>query len=198
MAKFDHFNLISPIYDWVFGRSSPSTLLDLVNLEPSHALLDIGGGTGRITAHFSDISPRSFTVDSAMQMLREAQKKGLLTINANSEKLPFCNGCFDRIIMVDAFHHVADQQRTLDEIWRTLAPGGRLVIEEPDIHHVAVKFIALGEKLLMMRSKFVKPEKIMAMGRYEDACDGYIHSEKGIAWIVIDKTFHQPDKELVK
>lgn len=187
MAKFDHFNLIGPVYDWVFGRRTHLKLFELVNLEPHHTLLDIGGGTGRITVHFSGISARAIVADSAMKMLQEAHKKGLSTVHTNSEMLPFCSECFDRIIMVDAFHHVADHQKTLDEIWRTLAPGGRLVIEEPDIQYGVVKLIALGEKLLLMRSKFIKPQDIMAMGRYDDANNVHMLSEKGVAWVIIDK-----------
>jgi demethylmenaquinone methyltransferase/2-methoxy-6-polyprenyl-1,4-benzoquinol methylase len=150
-------------------------------------LLDIGGGTGRISIHFSGISSRTIVADSALKMLKEAHKKGLSTIQTNSEMLPFCSGCFDRIIIVDAFHHVADQRQTLDEIWRTLAPGGRLVIEEPDIHNGVVKLIALGEKLLLMRSKFIKPQDIKAMGWYDDAKDIRIISENGIAWVIFEK-----------
>lgn len=187
MTKFDHFNLISPIYDWVFGRTTNSTLFELVSLKPEHALMDIGGGTGRITGHFMGISSRAYVVDSAVGMLNEAQKKGLITVNAHSEKLPFRSRSFDRVIMVDAFHHVADQQQTLEEMWRTVAPGGRLIIEEPDIQHWFVKFIALGEKVLLMRSKFLKPQDILAMARYDDASNKQLYSENGIAWVIIEK-----------
>ena len=30
--------------------------------------------------------------------------------------------------MVDAFHHVCDQEQTVAELMRVLAPGGRLVV----------------------------------------------------------------------
>ena len=187
MAKFDHFNLIGPVYDWVFGRRTNATLFDMVNLASDHTLLDIGGGTGRITMHFIEITPVAIVADSAARMLQEAQKKGLITVNTHSERLPFSSECFDRVIMVDAFHHVADQQQTMDEIWRTLAPGGRLIIEEPDIHHLLVKLIALGEKVLLMRSKFLKPQDILAMARYDDASNKQLYSENGIAWVIIEK-----------
>ena len=187
MAKFDHFNLISPIYDWVFKRRNNHKLSELLGLTPHHILLDIGGGTGRVASHFVATSDHTFVADAAVKMLREAQKKGISTINVHSERLPFCNYAFDRIIMVDAFHHVIDQQATLDEIWRTLTPGGRLVIEEPDINNFFVKLIALGEKLLLMRSKFIKPQDILAMVSYNDVKNIQLCSEKGIAWAIIDK-----------
>ena len=62
--------------------------------------------------------------------------------------------------MIDALHHVINQRQTGKELWRVLAPGGRLVIVEPDIHKFSVKMLALGEKLLLMRSHFLTGEEI--------------------------------------
>ena len=89
-------------------------------------------------------------------MLREAHKKGLMVIIANSEALPF-RPAVERVIMIDAFHHVAQHQLTLDEIWR-LKAGRWLVIEEPNIRNIFGKLIAIG-KNLAMRSKIIAPKK---------------------------------------
>lgn len=187
MAKFNHFNLISPIYDRVFGRRTEFKIVELANIKSMHSLLDVGGGTGRVVSQFLSITPRAIIVDSAIKMLQQAKEKDLSAVNAHSEMLPFCDGAFDRIIMVDAFHHVSDQRQTFGEIWRTLAPGGRLVIEEPDIQHWVVKLIALGEKLLLMRSQFKKPTQIMMMCDFEDVFHKGLVSDKGIAWVIMDK-----------
>jgi 2-polyprenyl-3-methyl-5-hydroxy-6-metoxy-1,4-benzoquinol methylase len=90
--------------------------------------------------------------------------------------------------MVDVFHHVADQQGTLDEVWRTLQPGGKLVIEEPNIHNWVVKLIALGEKLLLMRSHFREPQEIIDMCNFTGVNKLDMHTEGGIAWVIIDKS----------
>lgn len=187
MAKFDHFNFIGPFYDWVFGGRSHDELIDLVDLQPQQALLDVGGGTGRITVHFAKLTPYAYVTDTAMRMLREAHAKGVNVVNGEAELLPFCSGCFDRIIMVDAFHHVADHQQSLDELWRLLAPGGRLVIEEPDIRNGWVKLIAFVEKLLLMRSKFFNPDEILQMQPANEVDRSFVYTQGGIAWIVFEK-----------
>jgi demethylmenaquinone methyltransferase/2-methoxy-6-polyprenyl-1,4-benzoquinol methylase len=191
MDKFDHFNLIGPIYDWVFGKRSDSRIINLTELEPHHFLLDVGGGTGRVTEQFSSITPHTIIADPAMRMLYEAKKKGITTVNAHAERLPFAKGSFNRVIIVDAFHHVVNQQETLEELWRCLVPGGRMIIEEPDIRNWLVKLIALGEKLLLMRSRFRKPQEIAKMCSYNDAETIQILTEKGIAWIIIIKSNHK-------
>ncbi len=188
MKKFDHFNLIGPIYDWVFGGKTDLRIHEMVNLESHHRVLDVGGGTGRVTEQLFAVTPHIYVVDAAVNMLHQARVKGIPVINAFSEALPLPDRRFDQIIMVDAFHHVADHQKTIDEMWRLLAPGGRLIIEEPDIRHGVVKLIALAEKLLLMRSKFINPQEILRMGSYPDVKSSRIITEKGIAWVIIDKT----------
>ena len=187
MSRFDHFNVISPIYDFVFGKNTNLRILQFVDLEKQHSLLDIGGGTGRISQHFLNQAKQVIIADSAKKMLGEAHRKGITGVNANSEALPFQNDVFDWIIMVDAFHHVGDQQRTIEEMWRSLAPGGRLIIEEPDIRHWVVKLIALGEKLLLMRSHFRKPDEIINMMDFDDTDSIDLSTDMGIAWIRIKK-----------
>lgn len=170
-------------------------MIDLAEIEPQHTVLDVGGGTGRVAVKLVSIAKCTIIADSALMMIREAQKKGINAINANAEQLPFRDGAFDRIIMVDALHHVADQRQTLDELWRSLKPGGLLVIEEPDIRHWFVKLIALGEKILLMRSHFLSPNEIKAMSNFFDAESIDVRADKGIAWITIQKNYQLVQKE---
>ena len=45
--------------------------------------------------------------------------------------LPYADGSLANIVMLDVFHHLADPARFLDEVERTLASGGRLLMIEP-------------------------------------------------------------------
>lgn len=187
MKKFDHFDLISPLYDLIFGQRIDQEIVDIASVQDDQLLLDVGGGTGRVSILFRDRVKNVFIVDSSINMLREAQQKEINTLNANSERIPFADETFQRIIIVDALHHVKNQKETLAEMWRVLAKGGKLIIEEPDINNFVVKMIALGEKIMLMRSHFISPKEIAAMSNFGVEAEIEIKTQNGIAWIVIQK-----------
>lgn len=149
----DHFDLIARFYDRLFRFLSSEQLMSLLQAWPAERILDIGGGTGRVSQTFGD-DYLVVVCDSSWGMLREARQKQLIACCGLAEDLPFADDAFDRIVMVDTFHHLRDQHAAAKETLRVLRPGGRLVIEEPDIRRWAVKWVALGERLLLMRSRF--------------------------------------------
>ena len=125
--------------------------------------------------------------DLSLKMLVESQsKEDLHPACSHSEYLPFPDQHFDRIIMIDALHHVCDQQLTGDQLWRVLKPGGKIIIEEPDINHPLVKLVAVGEKLALMRSHFLNGDQIMSLFQNKSA-QKTLHQEGHNVWVVIDK-----------
>ncbi|MDQ3810204.1 MAG: class I SAM-dependent methyltransferase, partial [Chloroflexota bacterium] len=51
---------------------------------------------------------------------------------AASEYLPFSTASFDGVFLNEVLEHVADEARTLAEIFRVLRPGGHLVVMSPN------------------------------------------------------------------
>ena len=160
---FDHFDLIAGLYDRSGQFQVSETLSGLLSLAPNCLLLDAGGGTGRVAGALRSLVGNVIVADLSRGMLRRASAKGLATVCAPAELLPFPSDSFDRIIMVDALHHVIDQRQTARELFRVLAPGGRIAIVEPDIRKAIVKVIAIGEKILLMRSHFLTGEQITVL-----------------------------------
>ena len=138
-------------------------LLKALALSPDCLLLDAGGGTGRVAAALRDLVRNVFVMDVSKRMLRYASGKGLTAVLAPAEFIPLPSESIDRIIMMDALHHVKNQRQTGKEIWRVLAPGGRILIIEPDIRRLLVKLIAISEKILLMRSHFFNAEEISSL-----------------------------------
>ncbi|MGD8634740.1 MAG: class I SAM-dependent methyltransferase [Anaerolineales bacterium] len=190
MPIFDHFNLIAPFYDRAIPRNEVDSLLRHLSLPAPGALLDAGGGTGRVSAALRAHIDRIVVIDLAYGMLRQAAlKNGLLLSQSHTEALPFPDASFERVLMVDALHHVCDHADTAAELWRVLKPGGRIVIEEPDLRHFGVKLIAVAEKLLLMRSHFLAPPEIAALFPFPQARTEVVLDGDGFnAWVVVEKS----------
>ena len=56
------------------------------------------------------------------------------------EELPLFDSSIDRILMVHALEHAENPHETLKEMWRVLAPGGRIVIVAPNRRGVWARF----------------------------------------------------------
>lgn len=182
---FDHFDFIAPIFSRV-EYSSVADMMRHADLPTSGRVLDAGGGTGRVASAIRDQVGEVVIADPSLGMLRQADRTQLKLACSNSESLPFPDNSFERVIMVDALHHVIDRHHTAREMYRVLKPGGRIVIEEPDIRTFGVKLVALGEKLLLMRSHFLSPEKIVDLFSF-DSAKANVHAAEGDAWVVIEK-----------
>jgi ubiquinone/menaquinone biosynthesis C-methylase UbiE len=155
MKRFDHFRLAAPIYDRVVSTSAHDRLHDILDLPPYGSLLDAGGGTGRVSEALCGHAARIVVADVSGAMLRRTLAKPcLLPVQSRVERLPFLDATFDRVLVVDAFHHFGHHWQTARELMRVLKPGGWVVVEEPDIGAWPVKVVALGERLALMRSRF--------------------------------------------
>ena len=183
----DLFDWVARYYERLIPPGASQELLAMLQLVDGERVLDLGGGTGRVSQSFS-CQCSLLVLDSSWGMLREARDKGLLVCCGLAEELPFPDQSFDRVVMVDVFHHLLDQRRALREALRVLRSPGRLVLEEPDIRYAWVKLIALGERLLRMRSRFYSLPDLTRLLRSEGA--GILAVDAGrepIYWVAASK-----------
>lgn len=188
----DHFGIAAPVYDRVLGRPDTRRLKRLLGLPTAGRLLDVGGGTGRASAHLRQQAACVVVSDLSRPMLARVCRKGLLAVLAPAEALPFPDAAFRRILVVDALHHFRDQPAAIRELSRALAPGGRMVIEEPDIRRLAVRAVALAERMLMMGSRFHPPGAIADMLNESGVPARVAETDLFRAWIVGDKPGEKP------
>ncbi len=183
-----HFDWLAPVYDRLIGDHGTVRLAELLALPADGILLDAGGGTGRVSARFKNDISRIILCDWSKPMLKEAKLKGgLMPVNGKIECLPLAAESVDRILVVDALHHFPNQSLAVAMMAQALKPGGRLVIEEPDIGRFVTKMIAWAEKLTLMGSHFHSPPEIAAM---MEACGlkaSVETNERISAWIVGEK-----------
>ena len=181
-----HFRFVAPVYDRLFASPQPDRLRGLLELPVSGSVLDVGGGTGRVAQALRGLADEVVVLDESAAMLHQACLKGLPAARGLAERLPFSDGAFARILVVDAFHHFQDQQQAALDLLRVLAPSGRLVIEEPNVERTAVRLLALAEKLMLMHSRFCPPS---VMRQVFEGAGGTVHLvRQGVSfWAVVER-----------
>src|SRR5829696_8210828 len=91
--------------------ASPSVLRQLRDAlagAPGRRLADVGGGTGNYALALSREGWEPVVVDRSPAMLERAAAKGLETMEASAEDLPFADESIDAVTMISMLHHVDD------------------------------------------------------------------------------------------
>jgi len=185
---FDHFDWIAFAYDRLLGAPDADRFRRLLRLPAKGWLLDAGGGTGRVSFPLLPWTGGVVVSDLSRGMLKRArEKQAIHPIRAHAECLPFRDGTFDRVMVVDALHHFCDQGEAVAELLRVLRPGGRLLIEEPDLRLPAVKAVAFLEKAFLMRSRFETPEAIRDRIEAHGLAASIERGGRFRAWVWADK-----------
>jgi ubiquinone/menaquinone biosynthesis C-methylase UbiE len=129
-----------PLYDpfvKVFGgESAHRRLIDQAQPRPGQRVLEIGCGTGSLSARVKGLYPTVDVVgldpdpkalERALQKARR-RRVSLQLDRGFSDALPYPDGSYDRVLSAFMFHHLTEDEkkRSLLEIRRVLRPGGSL------------------------------------------------------------------------
>jgi 2-polyprenyl-6-hydroxyphenyl methylase/3-demethylubiquinone-9 3-methyltransferase len=120
-------------------------------------------------ANVTGIDPAAAAIDAA----RAHAHAGGLNIRYDvgvGEALPYDSARFDAVVCVDVLEHVADLNKVLNEVARTLRPGGLFLFDTINRNPLArLATITIAEDLLRLLprgthnpSLFIKPQELRA------------------------------------
>lgn len=101
--------------------------------EPS---LEVGVGDGYFSQLLYGDRPFTLAGDMIFETLLAARKKGIARHAAvmDADALPLPDNCLRSYFMNNLIHHLPDKQRTLDEAFRVLQPGGTFVFTDSTLN----------------------------------------------------------------
>ena len=95
---------------------------------PTGPLLDIGGGSAHFKNYRADVTSLDILPFPGIDVV------------ADAHDMPFEDGRFSGIVMLDVLHHLQRPITFLQEAARVLKPGGRLAMIEPGMSVIAKQF----------------------------------------------------------
>lgn len=165
----DKYDLMNDLMSFGIHRIWKKIAISHCGLSLGQKVLDLAGGTGDLS---KDIAKQIGTdgllllADINAQMLEAGKEKltnlGIIKplhfLQLNAEKLSLMDDSFDCITIGFGLRNVTDKQQALQEMYRVLRPGGRVVILEfskPVSEHLAKAYDLYSFKVLPALGKLV-------------------------------------------
>jgi ubiquinone/menaquinone biosynthesis C-methylase UbiE len=120
-------------------EEKPDLLVENMTLRPAEVVADIGAGTGYFSFRMSKKVPQGkvLAVDIQQEMLdllsEKSKQLGVTNVEPvlgteSDPKLP--EAAVDCVLMVDAYHEFSQPREMMEGIFKSLKPGGRVVLVE--------------------------------------------------------------------
>jgi ubiquinone/menaquinone biosynthesis C-methylase UbiE/predicted transcriptional regulator len=120
---------------YVPGRSWKGLAETLLSLMPPLVIADLGAGEGTFSQLLARRARQVIAVDNSEKMVQYgadlAARHGFTNLEyrqGDLEQLPIADGLVDVAFLSQALHHAQHPARAVEEAWRILKPGGRIVV----------------------------------------------------------------------
>ncbi len=122
----------------VKNRQRSEWIIDLLKVQPSDRILEIGFGSGVDIARTSALAWEGFVagIDHSETMVRQSQRRNAAAIQAgrvelhraDASAIPSADASFDKVLSINVAQFWPDPLAVLAELQRVLVPGGLVAI----------------------------------------------------------------------
>ncbi len=113
-----------------FVWEAASGLVELLAPQPKERVLDLGCGTGQLTAQIADAGAEVVGLDSAAAMIERARANyPALRLEVGDARNFHFDEPFDAVFSNAVLHWVPEAERVVACVWEALKPSGRFVAE---------------------------------------------------------------------
>ena len=117
------------------GRSWKGLAEMLLKLLPPLVIADLGAGEGTVSLMLAQRAKHVIAVDNSEKMIEYgsgiARRNGVKNLEyrlGDLEELPLATGEVDLVLFHQSLHHAMHPKKAVEEAWRILRPGGRIVV----------------------------------------------------------------------
>ena len=144
MSSKAYFEEIAPVWDNMrsdfFPVSVRERAISEIDVQPGIKVADIGAGSGFITEGLIEHDIEITAVDESENMIEVMKEKfrhdkNVHYLISESENLQTPDQSWDYALANMFLHHVERPAVVLKELYRTLKPGGKLIITDLDKHN---------------------------------------------------------------
>lgn len=140
-AVAQNYDVMNDIMSLGTHRLVKRFAIELSAIRPGQTVLDLAGGTGDFSLNFSKLvgdSGKVILADINESMLKVGRNRiidkgagsNISYSQVNAEELPFADNTFDCICIAYGLRNVTDKEAALRSMYRSLKPGGRVLILE--------------------------------------------------------------------
>jgi ubiquinone/menaquinone biosynthesis C-methylase UbiE len=141
MSSKQYFDNIAPEWNKIrseyFRDEVRERILGNIDIE-NKVVGDLGCGTGFISLGLATQNPNIiFSVDQSINMLKELKKesikqgyKNIYPVKSSLDELAIFDESLDVITINMALHHVVNAEKAINEMYRVLKKGGKVVISD--------------------------------------------------------------------
>jgi trans-aconitate 2-methyltransferase len=168
-------------------------LLSLVTIRENLRVVDLGCGTGELTAQLAEALPGSevLGVDNSPQMLERAQAYARPGLRFELAGIEDVSGEWDLIFSNAAIHWVDDHATLIPRLMGMLRPRGQIAVQVPSNHgHPAlsiVRELAAEEPFRTALGGFVRHSPVLSINEYAELL--YAHGGSNLT--VYEKVYPQ-------
>jgi trans-aconitate 2-methyltransferase len=166
-------------------------LIRMIKPRSGITAVDLGCGTGELTARLKDYLPNSniIGVDSSPQMLKRARNLETDGLHFEPGKIEDFTGTYDLIFSHAAIHWVPDHPALLHRFFTMLKPDGQIAVQLPsNSNHPAmsaIRFVAAEEPFVSALQGWHQPLHVLPTDQYADI----LYKEGGKEITVFEKVY---------
>lgn len=166
-------------------------LFEMIDVRPGLRVVDLGCGTGELTARLAEQLPGSdvLGIDASAEMLAQAQLLARPDLRFEQRAIEDVTGSWDIVFSHAALQWVEDHRALVPRVFALVAPGGQIAVQVPSNHnhdaHILIRETAAEEPFRAALGGWARIAPVLSIDEYAEI----LYANGATDVIVIEKVY---------